>query len=91
MHAGGQPVSSRADPPRADLEDITSAWVTWCNACRLMRRLGRIPHRQKPRPSTTLECGLGSTPVTHDKVRKKPGTLQSVERKRTRLRLCRIR
>jgi putative transposase len=27
----------------ADLEDITSAWVAWYNACRLMHRLGRIP------------------------------------------------
>jgi putative transposase len=27
----------------ADLEDITSAWVTWYNERRLMHRLGRIP------------------------------------------------
>ena len=27
----------------ADLEDITSAWVAWYNASRLMHRLGRRP------------------------------------------------
>lgn len=27
----------------ADLENITSAWVAWYNATRLMHRLGRIP------------------------------------------------
>ena len=35
----------RSGPIRtlADLEDITSAWVAWYNAHRLMHRLGRIP------------------------------------------------
>ena len=36
----------------ADLDDITSAWVAWYNAHRLMHRLGRI-HQQKPRPRIT--------------------------------------
>ena len=27
----------------ADLENITSAWVAWCNVRRLMHRLGRRP------------------------------------------------
>ena len=42
---------TRADSPfragpiqtRADLEEITSAWVAWYNTARLMHRLGRRP------------------------------------------------
>jgi putative transposase len=35
----------RAGPIRtlADLENMTSAWVSWYNTTRLMHRLGRIP------------------------------------------------
>ena len=35
----------RAGPirTRADLEEITSAWVAWYNTARLMHRLGRRP------------------------------------------------
>ena len=30
----------------SDLENMTSAWVSWYNAARLMHRLGRIPPAQ---------------------------------------------
>ena len=35
----------RTGPVRtlADLENMTSAWVSWYNTARLMHRLGRIP------------------------------------------------
>ena len=39
----GFAVSQRADTTLADLENITSAWVSWYNEHRLMNRLRRIP------------------------------------------------
>ena len=35
----------RTEPVRtlSDLENMTSSWVSWYNAARLMHRLGRIP------------------------------------------------
>ncbi|OBJ83538.1 transposase [Mycobacterium asiaticum] len=39
----GSPFRSGPIRTIADLEDITSAWVSWYNACRLMHRLGRRP------------------------------------------------
>ena len=43
VRARGLTVSHRAAATLADLEDITSAWVHWYNASRLMHRLGRRP------------------------------------------------
>jgi hypothetical protein len=39
----GSPFRTRPIRTLADLEDITSTWVCWYNASRLMRRLGRRP------------------------------------------------
>jgi putative transposase len=39
----GSPFRSGPIRTLADLEDITSAWVSWYNEHRLMHRLGRIP------------------------------------------------
>ena len=39
----GSPFRSGPIHTLADLEDITSAWVSWYNERRLMHRLGRIP------------------------------------------------
>ena len=60
----------------ADLDDITSAWVAWFGYARTgLCTAWAASHQQKPRPSTTLDCRPGSTPVTHNKVCKKPGTI----------------
>jgi Integrase core domain len=58
----GSPFRTRPIRTLADLEDITSTWVCWYNASRLMHRLGRRPPteaeaeyyarpRQQPRPA----------------------------------------
>jgi putative transposase len=39
----GSPFRSGPIRTLTDLEDITSAWVSWYNQCRLMHRLGRRP------------------------------------------------
>ncbi len=49
----------------ADLENITSAWVrgtTPAGSC----TASADAHRQKPKPSTTLISGSGSTPITRN-------------------------
>jgi putative transposase len=51
----------------ADLEDVTSAWVPWYNASRLMHRWA-VSHRQKPKPRTTLNNRSGTTPITRNEV-----------------------
>jgi putative transposase len=40
---GGSPFRSGPIRSLADLEHITSAWVSWYNSTRLMHRLGRRP------------------------------------------------
>ena len=72
----GSPFRTGPIRTQSDLENMTSAWVSWYNTTRLMHRLGRI-HPRKPRPSTTLDSRPGSTPVTRNEVCMKPGMLQT--------------
>lgn len=39
----GSPFRAGPIHTQADLDDITSVWVSWYNECRLMHRLGRRP------------------------------------------------
>ncbi len=56
----------------ADLEDVTSAWLHWYNASRLMHRLGRRPPAEAE-ADTTLTSRSDSTPITRNEVWMKPG------------------
>jgi putative transposase len=43
VRAAGSPFRTGLIRTLADLENMTSAWVSWYNTTRLMHRLGRIP------------------------------------------------
>lgn len=49
----GSPFRSGPIDTLADLENMTSAWVSWYNTSRLMHPPGHGAHPQKPRPTTT--------------------------------------
>ena len=66
----------RAGPIRTftDLENITSAWVSWYNERRLMRRLGRRPPAEAE-ANYYARLHAGKHPVTRNEVCMKPGML----------------
>jgi putative transposase len=59
----GSPFRHKPLATRADLEEITSAWVHWYNTQRLMHRLGRIPPAEAEAAYyTTIDT---ATPAAH--------------------------
>ena len=67
MRARGLPVPDRANLTLADLENITSAWVSWYNERRLMHRLGRRPPAEAE-AEYYARLHAESTPVTRNEV-----------------------
>ena len=65
----------------SDLENITSAWVSWYTASRLMHRLGHRPPAGAE-DEYYAHSSPESTPVTRNEVCIKPGTLHGVFRRR---------